>query len=331
MKTRLKTIFLKRKTFFFLGVILNILFPALGYPQEVEIAKYPTRPINFIIPLPAGGNTDLAGRLIAKQAEKYLKQPIIPVNKPGGVLVIGTAAIATAKPDGYTIGLSLLSPMFIIPHLEKVPYDPIRDLKQVIQFGAFNFGIVVKHDSPFKDFKDVVAYARQNPGKIKYGCNVQGISHSIMEQIAKYEKVQFTLVPYRVASEGEMALLGGDIHLVVSDITYSLIEAGQTRLLLLCREEHSVEYPKTPNLKDLGYDIPCPLYLGIQGPKGLPEGIVKKLEEAFTKATKEQDFANGMKAIYLPILYRNNKELDDYVLQNYKAYGKILKEIGWIK
>ncbi len=304
--------------FFFIGI---------GHAQEEEVANFPARPITFIIPVAPGSTTDLAIRLISKEAEKYLKQPIVPINKPGGSLTVGVAAIATARPDGYTIGLSAHSPLFIVPHLERVPYHPLNDLKQIMQFAGFNFGVTVRNDSPFKEFKDIIAYARQNPKKLTFGCDPRAISNFVMEQIAKKEKVELTRIPFRGGAETETALLGGHVLVMVGDFSYGLLEAGQTRLLLLLKEERSAEYPQTPILKDLGYDIPCPMFMGIQGPKGIPEGIAKKLEEGFVNAMKEQAFINGMKKLHIPIIYRSGQELASYVSYNYDFFGKLIKEL----
>ena len=304
------------------------LFTGWGYSQEEEIAKFPRRPITFIVPIPAGGPTDFAFRLICKESEKILGQPFVVVNKPGAGQSIGMAAIATAKPDGYTIGQSGNSGLLLVPHIEKVPYHPIKDFKQIIQCGGFNFGVIVKSDSPFKSFKELITFARQNPKKLTYGSTVNSIQYLIVEQIAKKEKVQFTHIPFKGTPEVEAALLGGHILFGVGDFSYAQVEAGQTRVILLLREEHSVEYPETPILKDLGYDdVPAPYYLGICCPKGVPEGIVKKLEETFTKVMKEPTFIKGMKEVRLPIIYRSGKELDDYVAHNHEVFGKIFKEI----
>lgn len=312
----------------FLLVALIFFFPKWGYPQEAEIVNYPNRPITYLISMPPGNNSELASRLIAIEAEKYLKQPIVPVNKPGGSLSIAVAATATAKPDGYTIGVGIHSPLFLVPHLEKVPYHPIKDLKQIMQFAGFNFGVIVKHDSPFKDFKDVIAYARQNPKKLTFGASPLAMAYFVMGQIARKEKVQFTHIPFKGGTESERALLGGHILVAAGDVSSSLIEAGQTRLLLLLKEEGSTEYPNTPILKDLGYDIPCPMFMGIQGPKGLPEGIAKKIEEAFTQAMKEPAFIQGMERLHIPIVYRSSQELASYVSHNYDFFGKLIKEMG---
>jgi len=318
----------KLKISIFLGVALIFLFTEWGYSQDEEIAKYPNRPITFICPIPPGGGTDLSFRTISKEAEKFLGQPIVVVNKPGGGQSIGMAAIAASKPDGYTIGQSGNSGLLLVPHMEKVPYHTVKDFKQIIQCGGFNFGFFVKADSPLNSFKDIIAYARQNPKKLTYGCTTNSIQYLIMEQIAKKENVQFTHIPFKGTPEVQTALLGGHIFVGIGDFNYSLVEAGQIRIPLLLREEHSAEYPQTPILKDLGYnDIPAPYYLGICGPKGIPEGIVRKLEDALAKAMKEPAFMKGMQELRLPIIYRNSKELGDYVIRNYELFGKIFKEI----
>ena len=122
------------------AIFVTLLFCGPGYGQE-DPARFPSKPITHIVPVPPGGPTDLAVRLICKEAEKFLKQPIVIVNRPGGALSVGTAAIATAKPDGYTIGYSGGPPLFLTPLLEKVLYDPIKDIRTVIQYGGLNFGV----------------------------------------------------------------------------------------------------------------------------------------------------------------------------------------------
>jgi tripartite-type tricarboxylate transporter receptor subunit TctC len=329
----MKPSLLKSKVSFLLCLALILLLTASGYPQEAEIAKFPSRPITYIIPLPPGGPTDLAIRLISKEAEKYLGQPIVIVNKPGGTLTIGIAAIAAAKPDGYTIGYAGHSGMFVVPLLEKVPYHPIKDLKPIMQFGGYNFGVIVKADSPSKDFQDLISYARQNPKKLTYGTSgANSMQYIIMEQIAKKEKMQITHIPFKGTPEVQTALLGGHILFGAGDFNYSLLEAGQIRLLLLLRDERSAEYPKTPILKDLGYDIPCPMTFNVFAPKGIPDGIAKKIEDAYTQAMKEPAFIKGMKEdLLLPIVHRNHKELADYTNYNYEVYAKFLKEMGLAK
>lgn len=318
----------KAKKYFLVGMVPIFFLAGPGYAQDEEVAKFPSRPITFVQPFSAGAPADLTIRLISKEAEKFLGQPIIVVNKPGGSGVIGVAAIASAKPDGYTIGNAPHSPMFVAPHLEKVPYHPVNDIKMIMQFAAFNMGIGVRFDSSIKSFQELIDYARQNPEKLTYGtAGANSMQSIILEQIAKKEKVRITHIPFKSTAESQAALLGGHILSVAGDFNYRLIEAKQISLLILFREESKEQYPGIPVLKDLGYDFPTPMPMCVAGPKGIPEGIVKKLEEAYTKAIKAPAFIKGMKEdLHLPIVYRNSQDLATYTEQNYEAYGKMLKE-----
>jgi len=314
---------------FILSFVLSLLYAPWAYSQVEDFSKYPSRPITFINALQARATGDLAHRIIAKEAEKFLGQPIVVVNRPGGGTSIGMAAVATAKPDGYTIGHSSVSGLLLLPHLEKVPYHSTKDFRQIMQYGVYNMGVVVMANSPFKTFRDLIEYARQNPKKLTYGSLARSIHFFTIEQIAKKEGVQFTYIPFKGSPEVQAALLGGHIHFGAGDFNYSLQEAGEIKLLLLFREERSLEYPQIPILKDLGYDqAPAPWYHGLCGPKGLPDGIVKKLEDAFTKAMKEPAFFNGMKEIRIPIVYRKSDELDKYVAYYYDLFGKLVRETG---
>jgi tripartite-type tricarboxylate transporter receptor subunit TctC len=135
----------------------------------------------------------------------------------------------------------------LVPHIEKVPYHPIKDFKQIIQCGGFNFGVIVKADSPFKTFKDIIDAARQNPQKLTYGTTgPTSMQCLITEQIAKREKIEFTHIPYKANVEVESALLGGHLFFGVGDFSYSLLEAKKIRLLLIYREERSAEFPQIP-------------------------------------------------------------------------------------
>jgi tripartite-type tricarboxylate transporter receptor subunit TctC len=282
--------------------------------------------------MPAGGGTDLAVRLLAKETEKFLGEPIVVVNKPGGSQTVATAQLATSKPDGYTIGYTSHLGLFSAPLKEKVPYHPVKDLKQIMQFGSTNIAVIAKGDSTFTKFNDLIVYARQNPKKLTYGsAGVGSLGHLAMEQIAIREKVQFIHIPFKGSPETQAALLGGHILIGTGDFNSSLLEAGQIKLLLIIAEEHAVDYPHTPILKDLGYDIPAPTLMSVACPKGTPDEIVKKLEGAFTKAIKEPTFIRGMKELRYAIVYRNSTSVEEYVAYNYDAFARVLKELGLLR
>lgn len=321
------------KHVFFLFIAFLLCMAGSGRAADQEVSNYPTRPITCIIPFSAGGSADLTVRLLSKELEKSLGQPFVVVNKPGGGGSIGVSAVAVAKPDGYTIGQSPGgAPLFIMPFLEKLPYHPVRSLKYILEFVELSFGVVVKADSPFKNFKDLILYARQNPGKVTYGTNApNSIANLVMEQVARKEKVQFIHIPFKSSPEYQAAVLGGHVLFSAGDFNHALLESGKTRLLAFLSEKSPAEYAQTPTLKELGYDIQCPVFLGIMGPKDIPEEIVKKLEDAFQNALKEPSVIKGLKELRLTVFYRNSKDLTDYVNRNYEVFGQLLKEMGLAK
>jgi tripartite-type tricarboxylate transporter receptor subunit TctC len=317
---------------FFFSLVLVFSFIIKGYPQDSEVGRYPQRPISLIVPFSAGGTVDLAFRLVAKEAEKHLGQPIVVVNKAGGGGTVGVAAVATAKPDGYTIGQAPGQTVCVMPFLEKLPYNPVKDLRFIVQFAEANFAVVVKSDSPFASLKDLIAYAQQNPKKLTYGTNAPtGIANLVIEQIARREKVQMTHIPFKGSPEAQTALLGGHILFTAGEFNHSLVESGQVRVLALFAEKPRVEYPQIPTLRDLGYDIPCPVFHTVCGPKGIPDGIVGRLEDGFTRAIKEPAFVKGARELRLALVYRNSKELGEYVNRNYEIFGKLMTEMGLAK
>ncbi|MFB3883877.1 MAG: tripartite tricarboxylate transporter substrate binding protein [Thermodesulfobacteriota bacterium] len=327
----MKAIFLKPKAIFFLCFVLVFLFGRWGYAQE-DVTKFPSHPITYIVCVPPGGPTDLMHRVLAKEAEKFLKQPIVVVNKPGGALMIGSAAITSAEPDGYTVGHYGAGSQLLVPLLEKVPFHPMKDLVPIIQFsGSLYFGIGGKGDSPYKSFKDLVVYARQNPKKLTFGTTgANSWGFFLTEYLARIEKVQFTHIPFKGTAEVEPAILGGHIDFGAGDFSYPLVESGQIRLYLLFSEIHNPARPEIPLLKEL-YGIPMASGMSVGTRRAVHPGILAKLEDAFTRATKEPSFISGMKKIDMPIIYRNQKDADKFYTDMFALFEKMIKDIGVTK
>lgn len=300
---------------------------------QTKVASYPTKPISWIYPYTPGSPAETAFRVLAKEAEKDLGQPIVIESKPGAGATIGLAAIAKANPDGYTIGMMPgAGSMFTLPFLEKVPYNVVKDFRFIMQYASAFAGVAVNAKSPFKTFKDLVAYARQNPKKLTYGTNApNSLGNIIMEYIAKKEGVQFTHIPHKGTNEFMAALLGEHISFVAGEVTNSAIEAGEARMLLFFADKRFEDFPNIPTQKELGYDLPYVSYTGIMAPRGIPDDVARKLEEVFAKAMKQPSFIKVMKDIHQPIAYRNGKDLDAYVTYCYEMMEKTLKDIGAVK
>ncbi len=309
-----------------MGLYLSLILcaPALVQAQ----GDYPNRPITLLVNMPAGGTADLASRLIAKIGEKYLGQPIVIVNKVGGAGTVGTAAIAAAKPDGYTIGYLGTSPMITVPHVAKLTYHPVKDLEPIIQFGAHNFAVSVRADSAFVTLKDAIQYARKNPGVVTYGtAGANSAQHILMEEIARIEKLEWVHIPFKGGPEALTAVLGGHASMAAGDLNISLVKANKLRLLAMFLEERWVEFPEVPTLKDLGYPVPVPYFMGLGAPKEVPEPIMKRLEDVFTKAYRDPEFSSGMKPLYLTVFYRSRKDCGDFIAKAFEQAGRSIQEM----
>ncbi|MDI3309112.1 MAG: tripartite tricarboxylate transporter substrate binding protein [Acetobacteraceae bacterium] len=255
--------------------------PAIGQ------ARFPDRPIRFLIPWPPGGSLDALHRTMFEIMGKDLGQSVVIENRPGAR---GTQAaiflIKQAKPDGYTLAHHHLS-ILRHPFLTKQPtWDPIEDFTYIMQVSGFTFGTVVRSDSPYKTFKDLIEAARRQPGKITYSTSgIATTNHIAMEDICAREGVQMMHIPFRGAQEGVTALLGRQIDVVADAQAWRPnVESGEFRLLSVWTRERLPNFPDAPTLRELGYDMVVTSPYGIVGPKGVPPEIVDKLHQSFRKA-----------------------------------------------
>jgi len=213
----------------------------LAIAASAHCQAFPSRPITLICPWPPGGSTDLHLRKFAEISQKYLGQTVIVENKPGGGGMNGPATMAkTARPDGYTLS-QLPVGAYRIPHIQKVDWDPLTDFTYVIGISGYTFGVVVKADSQFKTFRELIDYARANPGKLAYGSTGNGTSpHLLMEEVAQKTGVQFLHVPFKGNADSTQALMGGHIQ-AQSDATGwgRYVDAGTFRLLVTFGENRT--------------------------------------------------------------------------------------------
>ena len=249
-------------------------------------AEFPSKPVTLVVPFAAGVSADLLFRGIAEVASKHLGQPIIVDNKTGGSGTLGVAQMAaTAKPDGYTIS-QIPIPVFRLPYMQKTTYDPIKDFTFVVLLAGYNLGAVVKADSPFKKWQDVVDYAKANPGKFTYATIGAATTNAIAMELASRESgMQMTHIPSKGGGESIAALLGGHVNMIVESPAWApMVAAGEFRLLLMLGSERSKKWSEVPVLKEVGYSFDFDSPTGLAGPKGMDPVIVQKLHDAFKKA-----------------------------------------------
>jgi tripartite-type tricarboxylate transporter receptor subunit TctC len=322
---------IKISGFVLLAVALML---TLGAADRAAAAEYPDRAITLIIPYPPGGVTDLGARALAEAMERYLKKPVVAVNRPGGSTTIGGNAVATAKPDGYTIGFfpSSASIPEVYTYFYEAPFSG-KDLKPVSKVGIPVLTIAVKGDSPINSVKDLAEYARKNPGaKIAiHGRSTQG--YLVMKSIAKADNVSLIDVPFDGDTKIVPAILGG--HVPAGTPAYpaviSLIDAKQIKVLALLIEKRAEFAPNIPTIVELGYKFAFGAYLGVFAPKGTPDEIIKKLNDVIGKIAQEPQFRARIHGMGTQVSFEDTKAFEKSINQYKDALQVFFKEEGLVK
>jgi tripartite-type tricarboxylate transporter receptor subunit TctC len=301
----------------------SLLLAAAAHAQQ-----FPSKPVTLIVPWPAGGSTDIYFRKLGETTARHLGQPLVIENRPGGSGMNGPATMAkTAKPDGYTIS-QLAITAFRVPHMQKVDWDPITDFTYIIGLAGYTFGIVVRADSPFNTFQDLLAYARTNPGKLSYATPGTGTSlHLAMEEIAAKAGVQFLHVPFKGYGDGAIALMGGHVMVQVDSTGWAKqVDSGAQRLLATLGDKRTRW--NAPTVKELGVDTVSNSPFGLVGPKGMPRDVVKVLHDAFKKSLDDPEYLKMLAQLDQPAWYMSSEDYARWAVDMLKAERATIERVG---
>lgn len=316
---------IKSKTIIFFASLI-LFMPSLG----AWGVDFPTKPVTLIVPWPPGGSTDVTMRVLAETTSKYLGQPVVIENKPGGGGTVGPATMAaTAKPDGYTVSQIPIT-VFRYPYMMKVNWDPLKDFTYIIHLTGYTFGVVVKADSPWKTWKEFIDYAKANPGKVTYATPGAGTTlHITMEVIAMKEGIKWIQVPMKGGGETTPAVLGGHVTATADSTGWGpQVDAGQLRLLVTWGNQRTKKWPNVPTLKELGYGIVSNSPFGIAGPKGMDPKVVKILHDAFKKGMEDPAYQKVLEKFDMEPFYKDTEEYAKYVQELCAEEKEIIEKLG---
>jgi len=298
---------------------------------------FPSRAITMIVPFPPGGVADITGRPTAAALEKILKQPIAITNRPGAGGAVGNAAVANAKPDGYTI-LMALSSISVIPAADRLfNRKPAYSLDQFAPIALISADptILVVHPSlPAKNLKELLALARSRPGELAFSSSgVYGALHMPMEMFMHATKIKMRHVPTTGGGPAITALLGGHVQLTAGGpaAISAHVKAGKMRPLASWGPKRHEAYPDVPTFKELGYNIEYLIWAGMFAPKGTPEPVMKVLREAAAKAVQDPEFKGMMAKVHSPIQYLDAPEFEKFWMADAKRLAEVVKIVGKIE
>ena len=306
-----------------IGATLFISFPVL--------ANYPERSVVMIVAYSAGGGTDIAARTLVPYIEEHLGTDIIVVNRPGAGGAIGFSELASADPDGYTIGFINSPNVMTIPIEREVRYE-MDDFTPVASVVDDPAGFNVHIDSDFKTLSDLIEYAKANPNTISYGTTGVGSDdHLAALFLERQAGIEMIHVPFSGSSNVRQALMGEHIDLGIFNMGEAATDAAAGRINSLAQasEERWEKAPNVPTLIELGYDLVIGSNRGIAVPAGAPEDIVNKISEAIAAAMAEEDFIAAADKQSLPLAYQNAQEYQATIDAMQERFQTLWDESPW--
>jgi tripartite-type tricarboxylate transporter receptor subunit TctC len=311
-------------------VALGLGVAALHRPAVAQ-RRFPDRPVRVLVPWAPGGTTDVQMRALCEAASKRLGQPVVVDNKAGAGGILGAQALAGGtRPDGYTLAQMPVS-VFRYPQMAaRPPFDPMRDFTWIIQLTGYLFGVTVRAEAPWRDFREFLAYAKDNPGKVTYGTPGVGTSlHITMEQIAEQRGIDWVHVPFRGTTENVQALLGGQIDATADASGWGeLVKDGRLRLLATWAAERAKRFPDASTLREQGIDIVSASPYGLAGPKGMDPAVVQVLHDAFRAALEDPAHLAVLERYDMSVAYLNSADYAAAARRQYEEDGAMIRRLG---
>lgn len=293
--------------------------------QPVLADDFPEREVTLIVNYGAGGTTDTATRILAQSAEQYLGQPVAVINRSGGAGTAGPSLLAQSDPDGYTVGVTSLSPLTVAPHTMDVPFET-DDFSFVVGYLRYVYGIAVNSASPYESFDDIVEASR---GGERVTIAVTSTDERILvENLNTLAGVELVAVPYQSGSEREVALLGDFVTMSIVGPGSANVQSGDFRLIAAAGQRRWSLMPDVPTLIEQGYDTAIESWAGLSAPAGTPDEIVADLRDAFYQAAQDAAYAEQVNGLGLDAAAMSGEEYGEMVRSRYTANGEWIERLG---
>ena len=316
--------------------LITIACSAIGFIASTSSAlaqsDYPNKPVKIIVPFPAGGTSDVMGRLVAEELGKLLKQPFIVENIGGAGGVIGTDRGVKATPDGYTLIQTGVGQNAVAHGLEPFPkYDSNTDFMHISQVHSGPNVLVVHPSTPFKTVKELVDYAKANPGKLDYGYTPAASGHMAMEQFKQTAGIFMLGIPYRGGGPMMTDILGGTIKMMFinQDVALQHVKAGKLRPLAVSSAQRNALYPDVPTVAESGYKgFEALSWSGISAPKGTPQPIVDKLEAALVQVMESPAVKQRLESQGFVVPVQGSKHYAEFIKSEEARWTQVIKTAG---
>lgn len=299
--------------------------------QPVSADSYPSRRITFVVPYPAGGATDVLARLLANKLQESWKQTVVVENKSGGGGVVGNDFVAKAQPDGYNVLIAITQIIQAPSLVAKLPYDVFKDLTPVTQIALSTIVLVVPEQQPMKSVKELIDYAKANPGKPYGSFGNATTSHLYGELLKKNAGIDMIHVPYRGSAPLTNDLLNNTVTAAFQDLTTAnaQIKAGKLRPLAVGGEKRRKALPDVPTMAELGYPgFEIEGWLGVFVPAATPKDIVQKLSDELARIIASPEGVAGIETLSLVPVGGSAEAFDAALRRDLDRWAGVVKATG---
>ena len=322
---------MKRSVLLLIALSAWALFMPVAHAQDA--ASWPSKPVSVVVGFPPGTATDSVARVLADRFTTRLGQSFVIDNKPGQGGSVGAAAVAKAKPDGYTLVVSATAPMSINPYVyPRLTYDPVKDFAAVGIHNWLPYAIVVNANSKIHSYQDLKAAVSADPGKMTYASIGNGTtSHLIMLLLQQRTGMKLTHVPYKGSSQAQTDLIGGQVDLTFDTVVSLMphIKSGKLRPLAVSTLKRSPMLPDVPTLHELGVsNFEVGAWLGLLAPAGTPRPIIDKLNQELNLALDDEGVRNKLMGMGSEILKSTPDEFTAFIRKENERWSKLVRDTG---